>query len=77
MWLYPLLGCMADAMKTIPLLVAALLVAAVKEEMALLAAGLGVWAMWRELRLEIGDWRLRARNDDKLKIKNLQEILIS
>ncbi len=28
-------------------LIAALLTAAVKEEMALLAAGLGVWAMWR------------------------------
>jgi len=49
-------------------IVAALLVAAVKEEMALLAAGLGAWAMgraWWENRQkvrsgdrEIGDWRL-------------------
>jgi len=50
--------------------VAALLVAGVKEEMALLAAGLGVWAVWREVRLKIGDWRLAARGDQKLRIKN-------
>lgn len=42
--------------------VAALLVAAVKEEMALLAAGLGVWAVWRAWweggQESLGDWRL-------------------
>ena len=38
--------------------IAALLVAAVKEETALLAAGLGVWAMWRETKLKIEDLRL-------------------
>jgi uncharacterized membrane protein len=36
-----------DARRWGHFLVAALLVAAVKEEMALLAAGLGAWAMWR------------------------------
>ncbi len=35
--------------------IAALLLAAVKEEAALLVAGLGVWGVWR---LGIGDWRL-------------------
>jgi len=36
-----------DARRWRQFLIAALLVAAVKEEAALLAAGLGVWAMWR------------------------------
>jgi uncharacterized membrane protein len=36
-----------DARRWGQFIVAALLVAAVKEEMALLAAGLGVWAVWR------------------------------
>ncbi len=38
--------------------IAALLVAAVKEETALLAAGLGVWAVWRETKLKIENLRL-------------------
>lgn len=43
--------------------VAALLVAAVKEEMALLAAGLGAWAMWRAWwenreKARSGDWEI-------------------
>ena len=37
--------------------VAALLVASVKEEMALLAAGLGVWAAWRSVVTKIEDQR--------------------
>ncbi|MFN3332820.1 MAG: DUF2079 domain-containing protein, partial [Caldilinea sp.] len=36
-----------DARRWGQFIVAALLVAAVKEEMALLAAGLGIWAIWR------------------------------
>jgi uncharacterized membrane protein len=35
---------------------AIMLVAVVKEEMALLAAGLGVWALWRFWSLEFGVW---------------------
>lgn len=45
--------------------IAALLVAAVKEEMALLAAGLAAWALWRawwEMRekVRLGDWGIRG-----------------
>ncbi|RIK38898.1 MAG: hypothetical protein DCC55_19670 [Chloroflexi bacterium] len=35
---------------------ATILVAAVKEEMALLAAGLGIWALWRFWILDFGFW---------------------
>jgi uncharacterized membrane protein len=43
--------------------VAALLVAAVKEEMALLAAGLGAWALWRAWWERQGDKETRRRGD--------------
>jgi len=39
-------------------IVAALLVASVKEEAALLAAGLGVWAMWRGWQVASGRWQV-------------------
>ena len=39
-------------------ILAALLVAAVKEEMALLAAGLGVWAMWRAVGMHNAQWTM-------------------
>ncbi|MCB0045190.1 MAG: DUF2079 domain-containing protein [Caldilineaceae bacterium] len=56
---------------------AALLLAAVKEEMALAAAGLGVWAMIRfkieDLRLKIGQ---RASREGTLPIFNLQSLII-
>ncbi len=48
--------------------VAALLIAAVKEEMALLAAGLGAWAMWRAWwegkgKERLGDWMIGRLRD--------------
>ena len=44
-----------DARRPWPMAVAILLMAAVKEEMALLAAGLALWALWR---LSVGQWRI-------------------
>jgi uncharacterized membrane protein len=49
-----------DARRWGQFVIAALLVATVKEEMALLAAGLGMWAMWR------GWWEWRERNQAKV-----------
>ncbi len=39
-------------------ILAALLVAAVKEEMALLAAALGIWAMWRAVAMDDAQWTI-------------------
>ena len=49
-------------------IVAALLVAAVKEEMALLAAGLGVWAIWSALRPSV----LNARSSPRTIASNVR-----
>ncbi|MBI3957458.1 MAG: DUF2079 domain-containing protein [Chloroflexi bacterium] len=52
----------AEKQRWLHFVVAALLLAAVKEEAALLAAGLGAWGVWR---LGIGDWGL-ATGDRRL-----------
>lgn len=55
-----------DARRWRQFIAAALLIAAVKEEMALLAAGLGVWAIWRSW------WAGRGGEGEKVSISNLQ-----
>jgi uncharacterized membrane protein len=53
-------------------LIAVTLVASVKEEMALLAAGLGLWAWWRFWSLDFGFWIADAQS----KIQNLNSKII-
>lgn len=56
-----------------PFVIAALLVAATKEEMALLAAGLGVWRFWM---LDVRFW-ITARHPEPSNIQNLTSNIIT